>query len=58
MLSFEVQSKCDHLKTLIREIVEKLRNMAVMDHSMTEFMRRLRHGLVRDAHDPYFSTPC
>jgi len=43
---------------LLREIVEKLRNMAVMDHSMTEFMLRLRHGLVRDAHDPSFSTPC
>jgi len=58
MLSFEIQSKYDRLKTLLREIVEKFRNMAVMDHSMTEFMRRLRRGLVLDAHDPSFSTPC
>jgi len=29
--------------------------MAVMDHSMTEFVRSLRHRLVREAHDPPFN---
>jgi len=55
----------------VSRMFKKLRKMVVMDHSMTEFVRSLRHacltvypqkygrqGLARDAHDPLFSTPC